>query len=307
MGFLRKVGKKIAKGVRKIGRKLKKGLGKLAKAFGKLGPLGTIGLGILFPGLGGTISGWLGKALGPVTDFLSPIIKGITEPLKGVMGKVANTVTGALETGINAVSKTMGGTGTAGSNFKNWISKTTNGFVESSKISPPSNLTDIVPDAATEIVKESSEKVVEEVVGESVVNEAADRKRFLENLSSGDKGVVESFRTSQEADTIKKLGSVSTYGQTLQAGEDAAEQAEKDLALYNSEKASSYALDILTPRYTDPMQMMTFINPNVQNQSASNFIKQLYNIDMPEEEALKVASQSNTYGYNFENYLGLTD
>ena len=81
MGFLRKVGKKIAKGVRKIGRKLKKGLGKIAKAFGKLGPLGTIGLGILFPGLGGAVSGWLSNALGPVTDFLSPIIKGITEPL----------------------------------------------------------------------------------------------------------------------------------------------------------------------------------------------------------------------------------
>ena len=303
MGFLRKVGKKIAKGVRKIGRKLKKGLGKIAKAFGKLGPLGTIGLGILFPGLGGAVSGWLSNALGPVTDFLSPIIKGITEPLKAGLGQVSNTITGALETGINAVSKTMGGTGTAGSNFRNLVSKTTNGFVESSKISPPSNLTNIVPDAATEIIKEGSTEVVEE----AIVNEAADRKRFLENLSSGDKGVVESFRTSQEADTIKKLGSVSTYGQTLQASEDAAEQAEKDLALYNSEKASSYALDILTPRYTDPMQMMTFINPNVQNQSASNFIKQLYNMDMPEEEALKVASQSNTYGYNFENYLGLTD
>tara|TARA_X000001382_G_scaffold94985_2_gene69455 strand:+ start:2470 stop:3381 length:912 start_codon:yes stop_codon:yes gene_type:complete len=303
MGFLRKLGKKIAKGVRKIGRKLKKGLGKLAKAFGKLGPLGTIGLSVLFPGLGGAVSGWISSALGPVSNFLSPIIKGITEPLKGVMGKVANTITGALETGINAVSKTMGGTGTTGSNFRNWISKTTNGFVKSSEISPPTTLTDIVPDAATEIVKEGSEKVVEEVV----VNEASDRKRFLENLSSGDKGIVESFRTSQEADTMKKLGSVSTYGQTLQAGEDMAAQAEEDLALYNSSKASSYALDVITPRYTDPMQMMSFINTNVNNRSASDFVKQLYQIDMPEEEALKVATQSNTYGFNFENYLGLTD
>ena len=72
MGFLRKVGKKIAGGVRKIGRKLKKGLGKIAKAFGKLGPLGSIALSLILPGLG-NIAGWLGNtisAMGPAGKFL---------------------------------------------------------------------------------------------------------------------------------------------------------------------------------------------------------------------------------------------
>tara|TARA_R110001632_G_scaffold128125_2_gene242022 strand:- start:1971 stop:2870 length:900 start_codon:yes stop_codon:yes gene_type:complete len=299
MGFLRKIGKKISKGVRKVGRKLKKGLGKLAKAFGKLGPLGTIGLSLLFPGLGGAISGWVSKALGPIANFMSPIIKGITEPLKGIMGKVANTVTGALETGINAVTKTMGGTGTAGSNFRNWVSKTTGGFVEGSKLLPST--------PATEVVKEAAKETTIEAVKETVVDEATDKKRILDNIKAGDKGLVESIKTSQEADTFKKIGSVSTYGQTLQAGEDMAAQAEEDIALYNSSKASSYALNVMTPRYTDPMQMMSFINTNVDNRSASDFVKQCYQIDMPEEEAFKVATQSNTYGFSFENYLGLKD
>ena len=47
MGWLRKKAKQIAGAFRKVGRKLKKGLGKIAKAFGKLGPLGSIGLSIL--------------------------------------------------------------------------------------------------------------------------------------------------------------------------------------------------------------------------------------------------------------------
>ena len=46
---------------RKVGRKFKKGLGKIAKAFGKLGPLGSIALSFILPGLGG-MAVWLGNA-----------------------------------------------------------------------------------------------------------------------------------------------------------------------------------------------------------------------------------------------------
>ena len=53
MGKLRKIGKKIARGIRKVGRKLKKGLGKIAKAFGKLGPIGSLALSFILPGIGG--------------------------------------------------------------------------------------------------------------------------------------------------------------------------------------------------------------------------------------------------------------
>ena len=60
MGFLRKVGKKIKKVFKKIGKAIKKGFGKVAKAFGKLGPLGSIALSFLLPGIGNMLTGWLG-------------------------------------------------------------------------------------------------------------------------------------------------------------------------------------------------------------------------------------------------------
>ena len=79
MGWLRKKAKQIARAFRKVGRKLKKGLGKIAKAFGQLGPLGSIALSFILPGLGG-IAGWLGNtisAMGPAGKFLVDVSSSI--------------------------------------------------------------------------------------------------------------------------------------------------------------------------------------------------------------------------------------
>ena len=140
MGFLRKVGKKIAGGVRKIGRKLKKGLGKVAQAFGKLGPLGSIALSLILPGLG-DIAGWLGNMITkiPGGQFLVDIATTVVDAAKfvkgkivGGMSKVFNTVTGAIEGGMNAVSRGVGGTGQIGTSFRNFVSEATNGFITKS-------------------------------------------------------------------------------------------------------------------------------------------------------------------------------
>ena len=55
MGKLRKLGKKIGRGIKKIGKRLKKGLGSIAKAFGKLGFVGSLALSFLLPGIGSAI------------------------------------------------------------------------------------------------------------------------------------------------------------------------------------------------------------------------------------------------------------
>ena len=55
MGWLRKKAKQIGNVFKKIGKKLKKGLGKIAKAFGKLGPLGSLALSFILPGIGSAI------------------------------------------------------------------------------------------------------------------------------------------------------------------------------------------------------------------------------------------------------------
>jgi len=141
MGWLRKKGKQIAGAFRKVGRKLKKGLGKIAKAFGKLGPLGSIALSIMLPGMGG-IAEWLGSAISKIpggnflVDIGTKIYEGAAGFIGGVkdkIGQVFNTVTGAVEGGMNAVSRGFGGKGEIGSSFRNFVSDVTGGFIEKSE------------------------------------------------------------------------------------------------------------------------------------------------------------------------------
>ena len=156
MGKLRKIGKKIGRGIKKVGRKLKKGFGKIAKAFGKLGPLGTIALSFIVPGIGGWISN-----LAQGTSFLQPLAQGIVNAgnfVKNGVGQVFNRVTDAIEHGMNAVSKPFMQDKTArgaGSAFRDWVSSTTNGFIEPSTkniepiVSPAQTITRANPDGTT--------------------------------------------------------------------------------------------------------------------------------------------------------------
>ena len=68
MGKLKKLGKKIWKGVKKVGSKIGRGFKKafkeVGKAFGKLGPLGTIAMMFILPGLGAAIWNGLGSMIG---------------------------------------------------------------------------------------------------------------------------------------------------------------------------------------------------------------------------------------------------
>mgnify|MGYP001288466750 CR=1 FL=1 len=130
MGKLRKIGKKIGRGIKKVGKKFKKGLGKIAKAFGKLGPIGSIALSFMLPGIGTWIS-----SVAQGSSFLAPIAKGLVNAgnfIKDGVGTVFNRVTDAMEYSMNKVSSLVGGEGMAGSNFRNWVSETTGGFVEPS-------------------------------------------------------------------------------------------------------------------------------------------------------------------------------
>ena len=68
MGKLKKLGKKIWKRVKKVGSKIGRGFKKafkeVGKAFGKLGPLGTIAMMFILPGLGSAIWNGLGNMIG---------------------------------------------------------------------------------------------------------------------------------------------------------------------------------------------------------------------------------------------------
>lgn len=153
MGKLRKIGKKIGRGFKRIGKKFKKALGRVAKAFGKLGPLGSIALSFMLPGVGSWIAGL------PQGNFIKVIADGIGKAgnfIKDGVGKVFNRVTDAIEYGMNKVSGIVpGGKGELGTNFRNWVSETTGGFIDPSTKGvdpitvPGETITRIKPDGTT--------------------------------------------------------------------------------------------------------------------------------------------------------------
>ena len=123
--FFKKTFKKLKKGVKSIGKSLKKGLGKVGKAFGKLGPLGTLALSLMLPGLGtaftsfgtwaNTLSGPLGAVMQGVAtagNAVSTVYSSVTDMVGGV---VRNTV-GKIPVG--------GGQNLAGTydKFSGWVS-----------------------------------------------------------------------------------------------------------------------------------------------------------------------------------------
>ena len=123
--FFKKTFKRLKKGVKSIGKGLKKGLGKIGKAFGKLGPLGTLALSLMLPGLGtaftsfgtwaNTLSGPLGAVMQGVAtagNAVSTVYSSVTDMIGGV---VRNTV-GKIPVG--------GGQNLAGTydKFSGWVS-----------------------------------------------------------------------------------------------------------------------------------------------------------------------------------------
>ncbi len=215
MGFLRKKAKQIAGAFRKVGRKLKKGLGKVAKAFGKLGPLGSIGLSILLPGMGG-IAEWLGQTISKIpggnflVDIGNKIYEGAAGFIGGVkdkIGQVFNSVTGAIEGGMNAVSRTVGGKGEIGSSFRNFVSDMTNGFIEPSKdVKEYIELTDnnTLFDVTSEVKPEGKLSIVE-------------------TAKDKDLGLKEKITSSREYAAYKPIEATRMAGAAINEGEAAYE------------------------------------------------------------------------------------
>ena len=139
MGWLRKKAKQIGRAIKKVGKKLKKGFGKVAKAFGKLGPLGTIAMSFILPGVGSAMSGWLG-------NFGSSVMKMLPEGMSTFIGQVGNTIrsaasgisegigkvfgkiTDGIEYGMNKLGSPFG-KGDVGSNFRNFLNDLSGGKI----------------------------------------------------------------------------------------------------------------------------------------------------------------------------------
>ena len=307
MGWLRKKGKQLASAFRKVGRKLKKGLGKLAKAFGKLGPLGSIALSVMLPGLG-DIASWLGNtisAMGPAGKFLVDVTTSIYNAASGAvkfvkgkistgLGKVFNTVTGAIENGMNTLSSSVGGKGQIGSSFRNFVSDLTGGFIEKSETGLALEQEQFESTLQDAIVKNTGDfdgssytekdgvftftdkegKVIETLTSPDAkrYTELADvvdpkskgKPSILENAKNKDLGVKDKITTSREYGAYKKIQPITTAGQQMIAGERA---YESEMNYYKAQKsdyfkdqASSQLYGLEQQNYAQVMDMPKFVD-----------------------------------------------
>lgn len=101
--IVRKVGKAI-KGVAKlIAKPLKAVLKPIGKIFGKLGPIGTIALGFLLPGLGGALGSWFNAAGGAFQGLFAP-----NSFMHNAIGSIGQAIQGAAKFGGDMYNKTIG-------------------------------------------------------------------------------------------------------------------------------------------------------------------------------------------------------
>lgn len=282
MGKLRKFGKKIGKGFKKIGRKLKKGLGKIARAFGKLGPLGSIALSFIIPGIGG----WIGNLAGQSgAGFLGTIATGI-QNAAGFIGEGASRVftriTDAIGAGMNKVGSLFN-KGNIGSNFQNFVSEVTNGFIKPADVqnlptiemplqaSPPEGF---VGETTVTAPRAESFKEAAKARGERMFSPSDKPKLFSEESKFGVDGeklkFKERLRGSREYSTFKKIAPITAVGSQLIADENAEKFAIAQSKKYQREYFSDFGQDVLIRPQDPTSNYIDFNNPNPSDEDIYN-------------------------------------
>lgn len=227
MGWLRKKAKQIAGAFRKVGRKLKKGLGKVAKAFGKLGPLGSVALSFILPGIGNAIGSWFSGL--PNSNFLVKIVdgmKGAFTTIKDGMGTVFNKVTDAIEYSMNKVGGVVG-KGEVGSNFRNFVSDVTGGFIEKSEFGTEKqalDLTEKVQDSLTDTLDGVAPKDSILKPDTDIVDSVTKKKdSIFKTLRDDDLSFKEGITSSREYAAYKPIEATRMAGAAINEGEAAYE------------------------------------------------------------------------------------
>jgi hypothetical protein len=111
MGWLRKKGRQLRKGIKKIGRKIGKAfksiLKPFAKVFNKFGPLGSIAMMMILPGLGqmlaGFGSGWVTSTLGQFAGKAVSFVGNAINFVATAPQKIFQTITGGISNAWNGL------------------------------------------------------------------------------------------------------------------------------------------------------------------------------------------------------------
>lgn len=279
MGKLRKIGRRIGKKFKSIGKRLKRGLGKVAKAFGKLGPLGSIALSFIIPGMGT----WINTIAGG-SSFLAPIARGIQTAAgfvnKGV-GKVFNRVTDAVEMGMNKVGEVFGGAGTGGSSFRNFVSNVTDGFIKPADVEAQSltfdkNMIGSTVDETITVGKKPTKFLDTDFrkVGEEMFT--SDKPKLFSKESKIDAVTGEELKgkarlkASREFSTYKKIAPIQLVGSDIIATEDAEKFAQQQQKKATASYFSDVAQTNLIKQQDPTSSYIDFNNPNPSDEDMYN-------------------------------------
>lgn len=106
MGYLKKQFKKIFRGIKKtlapIGKALKNGLGEVGKFFGSMGPLGTLALTLMLPGIGAAWTSF-GAWAGAQGGLIGGVMNGIAQA-GNLAGKVYSSVSGMISDTVGTIA-----------------------------------------------------------------------------------------------------------------------------------------------------------------------------------------------------------
>jgi len=326
MGWLRKKAKQIGKAIKKVGKKLKKGFGKVAKAFGKLGPIGTIAMSFILPGLGSAMSGWLGNFGSSVmkmlpegmSTFISEVGTQIHKVASGIgegIGKVFGKITDGIEYGMNKLGSPFG-KGDVGSNFRNFLNDLSGGKIGEAEFG-----TEAAIDAPAIPTTPKASKV--DTTGEGLkVNKKLDKmglkpKKGKESIfdlaKRDDLTTVEKIKLSEEARAFKRMSSVGKFGQGIEAQEQTIKLNEERNRKNTRDYFSDFGQSSLkymgaNTQSAQPMSFFDNVSFQTSNDPAGNYMKQVYNFEVPVgQDPMKLAMATNAYGYNFMDAVGLTE
>ena len=106
MGYLKKQFKRIFRGIKKtlapIGKALKNGLGEVGKFFGSMGPLGTLALTLMLPGIGAAWTSF-GAWAGAQGGLIGGVMNGIAQA-GNLAGKVYSSVSGMISDTVGTIA-----------------------------------------------------------------------------------------------------------------------------------------------------------------------------------------------------------
>ena len=302
-GF-KKLGRSIAKGIRKIGRGVKKVFKKVAGAFGKLGPIGHLAMFFILPGISNTMLNFMGnfgKAVGRFlpqgfTDTFASFGKAMVNGAKGIyngtVGRVFDTISGAMKGGLDILSQTVTGQtqGGWGTDLSEWFKNfNENGFGKKESL-PTVDLSTQIPG---------------NIDSSGLKFEGADptgKKGWLRSTIDKRKELAgaEVFNTGV---TVGEATSLAKDGATVIAAGSALLSDPASGAFYNPNIDDANALLTQTNDVTltnSQSNIQSFGIP--QNNSLNNLIAQwnmLYGINNSD---LNTAQNTPGYGVNFIDY-----